>query len=175
MRVCCSLARPAKNNSVSLGLNVVRTWAFCDGDRPGALQPEAGVYSEETFVALDSVVAQAGAAGVRLVLTLSNYWSDFGGVQQYASWVGIPQQGALPRERTYVACLESIATRPDFFVSPDALRLYLNFVTAVVTRNNSITGVAYRDDPAVFAWGALLMSRRNRDPLTPVCHVRLQS
>jgi len=97
-----SLARP-KNNSVSLGLNVVRTWAFCDGDRPGALQPNAGVYSEQTFAALDSVVAQAGAAGVRLVLTLTNYWSDFGGVQQYASWVGIPQQGTLPRERTNVA------------------------------------------------------------------------
>jgi len=97
-----SLARP-KNNSVSLGLNVVRTWAFCDGDRPGALQPNAGVYSEQTFAALDSVVAQAGAAGVRLVLTLTNYWSDFGGVQQYASWVGIPQQGTLPRERTSVA------------------------------------------------------------------------
>ena len=29
---------------------------------------------------------------------------------------------------------------------------YLDFVTAIVLRKNSITGVLYRDDPTILAW-----------------------
>jgi hypothetical protein len=57
---------------------VVRTWAFCDGSRAGALQPRAGVFDESVFRALDRVVAQAQARNVRLLLVLTNYWQDYG-------------------------------------------------------------------------------------------------
>ena len=95
---------PPQNNSVSLGLNVIRTWAFCDGDLPGALQPSPLQYKESTFVALDNLIASAGATGVRLVLTLTNYWSDFGGIQAYANWAGLSQkEGAHRRLRSDAA------------------------------------------------------------------------
>lgn len=61
-------------------------WAFSDGDRPGALQPSAGVYSEASLRAMDAAVASAGAAGLRLTLVLVNYWPDYGGAPQYVQW-----------------------------------------------------------------------------------------
>jgi len=67
-----------QDNAQALGVNVVRTWAFCDGNRAGALQPQAGVYSEATFQALDSVIAQARDRNVRLLLVLTNNWKDYG-------------------------------------------------------------------------------------------------
>ena len=57
---------------------MVRTWAFCDGNRPGALQPRAGVFDESVFRALDAVIAQAQERNVRLLLTLTNNWGDYG-------------------------------------------------------------------------------------------------
>ena len=66
------------------GLTVLRTWAFADGpDQWNALQPAPGRFDERVFAALDFVVAQAGRRGLRLVLNLTNYWNDYGGMRQY--------------------------------------------------------------------------------------------
>ena len=56
----------------------MRTWAFCDGNRAGALQQQAGAFNEDTFRALDSVIAQARDRNIRLLLVLTNYWQDYG-------------------------------------------------------------------------------------------------
>jgi endo-1,4-beta-mannosidase len=40
----------------------------------------------------------------------------------------------------------------DFYTNTTVIDWYLNNVETIVTRVNSITGVAYRDDPAIFAW-----------------------
>jgi hypothetical protein len=74
-------ARPhlrTQDNAQALGLNVVRTWAFCDGSRPGALQPRPWQRDERVFQALDSVIAQAQTRNLRLLLTLTNNWQDYG-------------------------------------------------------------------------------------------------
>jgi endo-1,4-beta-mannosidase len=43
----------------------------------------AGVYDESVFRGLDWVVAEAGRRGLRLMMTLTNFWEDFGGLPQY--------------------------------------------------------------------------------------------
>jgi hypothetical protein len=64
----------------SLGLNVIRVWAFQDqwweGER--ALQPGPEVYNERFLVALDGLLAQASSRGLRLLLCMTNYWEDYG-------------------------------------------------------------------------------------------------
>lgn len=92
--------------TVANGFNVIRTWAWSDTGHPdgsdsvNGQQPPNGVYfqafdpvtnsvvvNETNLERLDVVVAAAKAAGVSLVLTLTNNWEDFGGVDQYISWV----------------------------------------------------------------------------------------
>lgn len=75
-----------QSHAKTLGLNVVRCWAFNDGSRAGALQPTPGGYDEAVLRSLDAVVAGAPAAGVRLLLTLTNNWGDYGGAPQYVAW-----------------------------------------------------------------------------------------
>ncbi|MGH7265321.1 MAG: hypothetical protein ACREMB_10770, partial [Candidatus Rokuibacteriota bacterium] len=71
----------------SLGLKVLRIWAFGDGDSYGqALQPAPGVYDEANFRALDYVLHKADQAGLRLLLVLVNHWTQFGGMPQYVAW-----------------------------------------------------------------------------------------
>ncbi|XP_028791425.1 mannan endo-1,4-beta-mannosidase 4-like [Neltuma alba] len=130
------------------GLNVARTWAFSDGGYR-SLQVSPGSYDENVFRGLDFVVSEAGKYGVRLILTLVNNWSDFGGKSQYIQWA---------RERG-----QNINNDDDFFTHPVIKQYYKNHIQAVLTRNNTITGVAYKDDPAIFAWELMNEPRSQYD------------
>lgn len=43
----------------------------------------AGQFSQEVLAGLDWLLVEAGRRGLRLLLTLTNYWKEFGGMQQY--------------------------------------------------------------------------------------------
>lgn len=117
-----------------LGVDLVRTWAFSEGrDGPRALQPAPGEYNESGFELLDYVVARAGELGIRLVLTLTDYWDHLGGIPQYADWAGLDR-------------------KESFYDDETAQELYQSYVEYVLTRENTITGVQYREDPTILAW-----------------------
>ncbi|VFQ62408.1 unnamed protein product [Cuscuta campestris] len=118
----------------SHGLTVARTWAFSDGgDLP--LQISPGVYNETMFQALDYVMSEAGNQSIKLVLSLVNNWGPYGGKQQYVNWVH-----------------PNNSTADLFFNDSRVKQLYQNHIKAVLTRNNSISGVMYKDDPTIMAW-----------------------
>ncbi|KAL8060025.1 hypothetical protein ABFX02_03G126300 [Erythranthe guttata] len=71
--------------SAAAGLSVCRTWAFNDGGSQ-ALQISPGVYDENVFQALDFVVSEARKYKIRLIMSLSNNYQDFGGRAQYVNW-----------------------------------------------------------------------------------------
>lgn len=72
--------------AASAGLTVIRTWAFCDGPQWNALQPSPGVLDERVFRSLDWLLVEAASRGLRLLLVLTNYWRDYGGMMQYVAW-----------------------------------------------------------------------------------------
>jgi hypothetical protein len=78
--------RAVLDHAVSLGVRVIRTWAFADGPAVPHLQPAAGRFDEGVFDALDFVVAEARARKLRLLLPLLNYWTDYGGAHDGTSW-----------------------------------------------------------------------------------------
>lgn len=128
---------PTLQQAASLGLKVIRTWAFNDGGYR-ALQESPGQYNEYTFQGLDYVISEAKKNGVYLILTLVNNWGDFGGKSEYVQWAR--DQG------------QSISSDDDFFSNEVAKEMYKNHIKTVLTRVNTITGVAYKDEPAIFAW-----------------------
>ncbi|GLJ32747.1 hypothetical protein SUGI_0659310 [Cryptomeria japonica] len=127
-------------------LTVARTWAFNDGGYR-ALQISPGVYDEKVFKALDFVVNEAKSYGIRLVLSLVNNYKDFGGKAQYVEWAN-----------------KSAGQEDDFFTNPTVKEYYRNHIKTVLTRVNSITGIAYRDDPTIFAWELINEARCETDP-----------
>jgi hypothetical protein len=117
------------------GLSVLRTWAFDlnTGD-PYAFDPGAnGNYNEQTFQKLDYIMNSAKRHHIKVILTLSNYWNDYGGIQQYANKVGL-------------------ANKLQFFTSSAANALFQAYVAHIVNRVNTVNGVAYKEDPTLFAW-----------------------
>ncbi|XP_072997445.1 mannan endo-1,4-beta-mannosidase 8-like [Typha latifolia] len=120
-----------------VGLNVCRTWAFNDGGWR-ALQTSPYNYDEEVFKALDFVVSEARSHQIRLILSLCNNWGDYGGKPQYVKW---GKDAGL-----------NLTDDDDFFSDPIIKDYYKAFVKAVLTRVNTITNVAYKDDPTILAW-----------------------
>jgi len=116
-----------------LGLDVLRTWAFGAGE-PGKLQPEPRTYSEREFRRLDRVVARAGREGVRLVLPLVGGWDNNGGMDQYVEWSSTAEK------------------HNDFYTDPECRALYKDYVEYVLTRENTVTGIEYREDPTILLW-----------------------
>ncbi|KAF7080699.1 hypothetical protein CFC21_084733 [Triticum aestivum] len=133
-----------------LGATVIRTWAFSDGGSNRPLQTTPGVYSEDVFVGLDFVIAEAKKRGLYLILSLVNNWGDFGGKRQYVQWA--KDQG------------HNLGSDDDFFRDALTQQFYKEHVKRVLTRINSFTGVAYKDEPTIFAWELMNEPRVLTDP-----------
>ena len=130
---------------VADGLTVVRVWALGEGaeggpawERDQRFRVGPDGFVESTYVALDEVLAEAGARHLEVMLTLVNAWPDFGGVRQYLEWAGLPTTGAGATDR--------------FYDDPTVRTLVLAHVDRLVSRVNTITGQAYAEDPTIFAW-----------------------
>jgi mannan endo-1,4-beta-mannosidase len=130
-----------------MGINLVRTWAFCSGGQgPQCLQPEPGVYNEAGLAHLDYVIHRAKQHGIRLVLPFTDNWSYYGGMDQYVEWAS----GA--------------SDHADFYTNEECRRLYKQYVETLLTRTNSITGVEYRNDPSIAIWELANEPRAKQDP-----------
>jgi mannan endo-1,4-beta-mannosidase len=144
------------------GLRVVRVWAL--GEQPADADPWTRDFAfrlgpdgwiESSFAHLDRVLDAARARGLRVIVVLANRWGDYGGVARYLQWTGAP---ALSPERALT----------HFFDDMTVGTLYEQHLTRVVTRVNAATGLAYRDDPTIFAWELINESDvypRDRDAL----------
>ncbi|KAL8136625.1 hypothetical protein V2J09_002626 [Rumex salicifolius] len=133
-----------------MGLTVCRTWGFNDGTYH-ALQVAPGLFNEQVFKALDYVVAEAGRYRVRLILSLVNNLKAYGGKTQYVKWAW--QEG-----------IGISSSNDSFFYDPSIRTYFKSYIKTVLTRKNTITGVEYRDDPAIFAWEIINEPRCMSDP-----------
>ena len=134
------------------GFDVVRTWGWFDvGNRDGSggLQPkqdgtsfqywdpntQAPAYEDgpDGLEKLDGVIAKAGEEGLRLIIPFTNNWDAFGGMDQYVRWAGQDHHD-------------------DFYTDPRIRGWYKDWVSHVLNRVNTVTGVAYKDDPTIMTW-----------------------
>ncbi|KAI0733072.1 endo-beta-mannanase [Fomitopsis betulina] len=115
------------------GATSVRTWGFNDvtsasGDyyqlwTNGTAAINYGSTGLENF---DNVVASAKAHGLRLIVTLTNNWSDYGGMD------------------VYVSQLTGTDYHDYFYTNPQIIAAYKNYVSVFVGR--------YVDEPGILAW-----------------------
>jgi mannan endo-1,4-beta-mannosidase len=147
----------------AMGLKVMRTWAFIDrgsiddsvpstdrnewepyGTKQGvyfqywdtatkSVAYNEGAEKNDGLVRLDYVLAKAAEHDVKLVLVLTNNWKEFGGMNQYLKWFNLNYHH-------------------EFYTDARAKKAYKNYAAHLIHRVNTITKVAYKDDPTIFAW-----------------------
>lgn len=138
----------------ALGLDNLRI--LVGGDGPSgipsqiepSLQTEAGVYDENVFEGLDFLLAEMGKRRMSAVLYLNNAWEWSGGYGRYLEWAGAGK-AVLPSVAGWPAYMEYVSA---FVTNEKAKELFSDHVRTVVSRINTVTGIPYKDDPAIFSW-----------------------
>ncbi|MGH9674674.1 MAG: cellulase family glycosylhydrolase, partial [Bryobacteraceae bacterium] len=140
----------------NIGLSVTRANAHNDhppAQDPAAIQTAPGAYVESSLIALDRSIAEAKQRNIRLILKLTNNWEAYGGIRRYVFW----QLGRNPTPAEYSL----------FYTSPTIRQWFRNYVRSILERRNTVTGVLYKDEPAILAW-ELGNELRNPSPGTAV-------
>ena len=115
-----------------------------------SFQPELGVYDESLLKGLDFVLSEMGKRGMHAVIYLNNFWEWSGGMAQYVSWIkGEPFPKPILDERDRPAFMEHSAR---FYSIPSAMQAFRDYISMLIKRTNSITGIPYRDDPTIMSW-----------------------
>ena len=91
-----------------------------------------GVFNEEAFRTLDTVLQVANEQGVRLIIPLVDNWPWMGGRAEYATFRG--------------------KTKDDFWTDPQLIADFKQTIRHVLTRTNTLTGVRYAEDKAILCW-----------------------
>ena len=136
--------------AASSNFKVVRTWGWLDIGAADGSQSVAGKQNGFYFQYwngsqpayndganglqnLDYTIYRAGQLGLRLIIPFTNNWTDFGGMDQYVRWRGMSNHDA-------------------FYTDLTIRDWYQKWIAHLLTRVNSFTGVAYKDDPTILGW-----------------------
>jgi mannan endo-1,4-beta-mannosidase len=140
-------------DAAAMNLKVIRAWTSleCGGDKPNSAggcsagpdswtqrwsnalgKPEINT-GAGGLQKLDYMLAKANSLGIKLILPFVNNWKDFGGMDQYVTWYGLQ-------------------FHDQFYTDARIKQNYKDWISAILNRTNTITGVQYKNDPAVFAW-----------------------
>ncbi|HUS57345.1 MAG TPA: cellulase family glycosylhydrolase [Planctomycetota bacterium] len=140
------LRRESAENLLDLcrdrGFNVIRIWAFNDGglnidgypNEWAYQETPSSTYNENALGGLDYALDQARIRGLKLILTFTNNWDDYGGM----NW--------------YVYNAPTASTHDQFYTNTTCKNWLKARIWNIVNRVNTINGIAYKDDPTIFAW-----------------------
>lgn len=113
------------------------------------LQSAPGVLNDTILQGLDFAIAELEKRGMTAVIYLNNAWDWSGGFGFYLKECGYGDSPNTNEEGGYYRYVDYCA---NFAREPKALEMYYNYIKSIVSRTNSITGRAYKNEPAIMSW-----------------------
>ena len=113
------------------------------------LQTAPGVLNDTILKGLDFVIAELDKRGMDAVIYLNNAWDWSGGYGFYLKECGYGDSPNTNEDGGYNRYVEYCA---NFSREPKAIGMYYDYIKTIVSRQNSITGRLYKDEPAIMAW-----------------------
>ncbi|HEX7025851.1 MAG TPA: cellulase family glycosylhydrolase [Gammaproteobacteria bacterium] len=112
-------------------------------------QPAPGKYDEELLKGLDFLLMEMAKRDMKAVIFLNNYWQWSGGMSQYVAWVTGEPIIDPDVSGDWGGFMQASAS---FYRYNDAQALFRKYVSTIVDRRNTNTGILYRDDPTIMSW-----------------------
>jgi mannan endo-1,4-beta-mannosidase len=139
----------------ALGINNVRILGSSElsplknSVRP-TFRDSSAKFNQTLLRGLDHALAEMGKRGMTAVIYLTNFWEWSGGMMTYLYWTN----GGRYMDMNDPAhpWPEFPDMSSEFYGHAEAVRMFDDYVRAVVGRRNSVTGKLYRDDPAILSW-----------------------
>jgi len=100
-------------------------------------------YDEAKLVKLDVALNEARKRGIKLMLSLADgNENGYNSKHTYVSWANSVYGDSLTDSFPYYA----------FYTSTHCKNLYKDFIKTLAQRVNTVNGIQYKDDPAIFSW-----------------------
>lgn len=122
------------------GVRVIRTFGHNDGwgtsmpvKKP--IQPSVGKFDEAALRRYDYVLDALAKAGIRITLTMTNHWPEYGGFGWYTKEV-----------------LGSNAAPELFYSNGRVIGAFQAWLRTIAGRRNTVNGRLYAEDPTIFSW-----------------------
>jgi mannan endo-1,4-beta-mannosidase len=116
---------------------------------PWAIQTSPGVYDEGLLKGLDFVLAEMGKRGMYAVIYLNNYWQWSGGMSQYVNW---HSKDSVPDPDATGGGGRFMHYSAQFYSEPQAVIMNRTYIRMLLNRENTYSGIKYKNDPSVMAW-----------------------
>ena len=98
------------------------------------IEPSLGIFNETALKHVDYVIKAAADRGLRLIIPLTdNYHYPAGGKHDFTDWRGISDEN-------------------QFYYNPQVMSDFETYISTLLNRVNSYTGIAYKNDPTILAW-----------------------
>lgn len=114
-----------------------------------AFVDRAGTLNTDLLTGLDHAMAMIGARGMTAVIYLTNNWEWSGGMMTRLWFATGRYLDNNDPAAPWPAFPDAVA---EFYGNRSATAGFFTYLRMLVTRVNSVTGRAYRDDPALMAW-----------------------
>jgi mannan endo-1,4-beta-mannosidase len=142
----------------SLGVNNLRIVAGSEGPDTEpyrmvpALQTKPGEYNADVAEGLDFLLDEMKKRNMYAVVCLADFWNWSGGMGQYLVWSG--EADSIPYPPPHPGGDWNVYQKftAKFYTNPKAVDMLNNHIKWAVSRTNSISGIAYKDDPTIMAW-----------------------
>lgn len=131
-----NLVRYIFDSAQDAGLTVGRFFGHGHNENKIVLQTSPGQYNQKALDAFDWVIAEARGRGLKLIMSFADNWKVGDSRLTYAEKWG----GKKPM---------------DFYTDPKIKQMYKDHMEFLVNRENSLTGVKYKNDPTIFAWNLM--------------------
>jgi mannan endo-1,4-beta-mannosidase len=137
-----------------LGINNLRILAASEqANHTRALKPSfmtaPGEINEDLLIGLDYLLAEMAKRDMKAVVFLNNMWEWSGGMTVYAEWFG-DGETFDPTESGEWHRFQNLGAT--FYRNAEAQVLWREYITSVITRKNTITGVPNNEDPTIMSW-----------------------
>jgi mannan endo-1,4-beta-mannosidase len=116
--------------------------------KPGFEVPD-GTLNTALLDGLDLAMAELGKRDMTAVLYLTNFWEWSGGMMSRLYWETGRYKNMNDPADPWPAFPDASS---QFYANPAAVERFFGYVRMLIGRRNSVTGVAYRDDPTLMAW-----------------------
>jgi mannan endo-1,4-beta-mannosidase len=97
-----------------------------------AIQISPGIYNDSLLIGLDFLLSEMNKRNLHAVIFLNNFWTWSGGMNQYNAWFG----GGFT----------------SFYQNAAAKSGFRNYISDLIGRQNTVSGLYYYEDPAIMAW-----------------------
>lgn len=117
-----------------------------------ALLQEPNVYNAEVLEGLDFLLNEMAKRNLKAVVCLGDMWPWSGGFGQFLVWSGVQESIPYPPPHAGGTWDNYQQFTTQFFENDSCIKMYNDHVSEIVNRTNSISGVAFKNDPTIMAW-----------------------